>query len=298
MSCYHPIKAFRTATGVVFTELARYDIQGDIELPCGQCIGCRMRRASEWETRVMHEAAMWPRSCFVTLTYGRDRMPANGSLDHADFQLFMKRLRKSRTGDTVRFYMCGEYGEVNKRPHYHACLFNVDFTDRVPMGKSGSGSLMYDSEELKSLWGFGRVTVQDLVKETAGYCARYIMKKVLGDAADKAYSFVDEVGEVHPKRPEYAAMSLRPGIGARWFAKYGRDVYPHDFVVAEGVKRKPPRYYDKLFKRAAPVVMESVDFERTKRAQAAFADNTDERRQVREIVHTARASTLKRNLDV
>lgn len=150
MPCYRPLKAFRTSAGVSFSELRRDDHIGSIELPCGQCIGCRMRRASDWELRVMHEAALWPRNCFVTLTYGRGELPPLGSLDHRDFQLFMKRLRVTRSG-TVRFYMCGEYGPTNGRPHYHACLFNVDFPDMVPAGKSKSGQIMYKSAELESL---------------------------------------------------------------------------------------------------------------------------------------------------
>ena len=93
MSCYHPLKGFRTPSGVVFSELGRHDILGDIEIPCGQCIGCRMRRASDWTLRVMHEASLHSENCFVTLTYGRDKLPPDGSLEHRDFQLFMKRLR-------------------------------------------------------------------------------------------------------------------------------------------------------------------------------------------------------------
>ena len=129
MSCYHPIKGFRTTTGVSFSQLRRDDHVGDIEIPCGRCIGCRMRRASDWSLRVMHEAQLWKENCFVTLTYGHGKLPPNGSLDHGDFQLFMKRLRK-RVGKPVRFYMCGEYGDEGGRAHYHACLFNVDFQDR------------------------------------------------------------------------------------------------------------------------------------------------------------------------
>lgn len=286
MSCYHPIKGYRTPTGVVFSALSRYDILGDIEIPCGRCIGCRMRRASDWELRVMHEASLWPRNCFVTLTYGRDKLPPNASLCHRDFQLFMKRLRKA-TKDEVRFYMCGEYGEKNGRPHYHACLFNVDFfSDRVLAGKSGSGAEFFTSAELSRLWPHGRAVVQDLVPETASYCARYIMKKQLGEGSDDYYG---------DRSPEYAAMSLKPGIGAKWFDQYRRDVFPHDFVVQRGVKRSPPKYYDKLLRRQKLQISDSIEFERQKRAKLSAADQTDERRAVREIVHLARVSILSRS---
>lgn len=245
----------------------------------------------------MHEASLWPRNCFVTLTYGTDCVPAFGSLDHADFQKFLKRLRKS-WGAPVRFYMCGEYGPLNKRPHYHACLFNVDFReDRVPAGKSGSGAVFYDSARLRALWGHGNVSVQDLTPETASYCARYIMKKVLGDAARVAYSHVDEDGVVTSLRPEYAAMSLKPGIGAAWFEKYSRDVFPHDRVIQRGVERQVPRYYDKLYRKSAGLVVDEVEYRRQLRARDAAPDNTDERRVVREKVHQARVSNLNRGLE-
>lgn len=293
MTCYSPIKAFRTTSGVAFSELGRYDIVGDIELPCGQCIGCRMRRASDWTLRCMHEASMWQENCFVTLTYARDKLPPDASLDHRDFQLFLKRVRKF-AGRPVRFYMCGEYGPLNQRPHYHACLFNVDFrSDRVPSGRSASGELFYTSAVLERLWGHGRVSVQDLTRESAGYCARYIMKKQLG--RDSWRNYVNDDGVV--RRPEYSAMSLKPGIGAAWFEKYSKDVFPHDFVVAGGVERRVPRYYDKLMKRAGVVDSDSVEFERSKAARACVADNTDERRKAREIVHNARVSTLTRGLE-
>jgi hypothetical protein len=298
VSCYHPLKGFRTPEGVVFSELGRHDIIGDIEISCGQCIGCRMRRASDWALRVMHEASQWDENCFVTLTYARDCLPPDGSLEHRDFQLFLKRVRKHFAPSRVRFYMCGEYGETTLRAHYHACLFGVNFSsDRVPAGKSASGMAFYDSALLSKLWGHGRVSVQDLTKETASYCARYIMKKVLGKDSEKAYEFVDSDGVVHKRRPEYAAMSLKPGIGAAWFEKYGRDVFPHDFVVADGMKFTPPRYYDKLFKRGKSVKLDEVEFARQERAKRSAPDQTDERRRVREIVHEARVSTLKRNLD-
>lgn len=296
MSCYRPLKAFRTPTGVVFQELRRHDIIGDIELPCGQCIGCRMDRAADWEMRCMHEASMWDENCFVTLTYARDCLPPNGSLEHRDFQLFLKRLR-FHAGKRVRFYMCGEYGPLNGRPHYHACLFNVNFrSDRVVSGKSASGQIFYESAELTKLWSHGRASVQDLTRETAGYCARYIMKKALGASAKTAYKRVLPDGSEVELRPEYAAMSLKPGIGSMWFKKFGRDVFPHDFVVVDGKKRSAPKYYDKLFKRACAEKFEDVQFKRVQEALVHASDNTEERRIVREEVHLARVKDLNRSL--
>lgn len=287
MTCYHPIKGYRTSTGVSFSQLRRDDHIGSIEIPCGQCWGCRLRRAQDWELRITHEAAMWPNNCFVTLTYAPGQLPPNGSLCHRDFQLFMKRVRKEFK-HVVRFYMCGEYGEENGRPHFHACLFNADFGDRVLAGKSRSGHDFFSSGLLDKLWPFGRAMVQDLVPETASYCARYVMKKVTGDAAEMHYRRVVDGREVD-LQPEYNTMSRFPGIGSNWFEKYRRDVFPHDICVQRGSERRVPKFYDKLLKRSKLQIADDVQFARQKRAAAAAPDNTDERRAVREVVAIARA---------
>lgn len=294
MKCYRPIEAFRTPSGVVFQELGRHDILGRIDLPCGQCIGCRERRASDWALRVMHEASLYEDNCAVTLTYDDEHLPPHASLRHSDYKKFMRRVIHAH--GPVRFFMCGEYGEEKGRPHYHACLFGRGFRDgRVHAGKSESGSPFYTHQGLSDLWPLGRATVQDLVRETAGYCARYIMKKQLGETAKTAYQKLDiETGELIQLKPPYAAMSLKPGIGARWFEKYGRDVYPHDFVITGGTKKRPPKYYDKLYKRKDAEKHEALNERRVLKARVHHADNTDERLKVQEEVHTARVRTLTR----
>lgn len=308
MTCFNPLRAYRTAGGIVFSEKRSHgDFLGALDLPCGQCTGCRARRASDWEMRVMHEASCWASNCFVTLTYAPGNLPPHGSLDHRDFQLFMKRLRKARsyrcpeTGKLIvvriRFYMCGEYGEARLRPHYHACLFNVDFPDRVPCGKSDSGFQLFESAELTRLWGLGRAVVQDLVPATAAYCARYVMKKVLGKDSEYAYSSLcPDTGELVSRRPEYAAMSLKPGIGFDWVSKFGRVLHAADYIVSDGVKRRFPKYYDSKLKDMQPEVAEAVAYARELRGRAAFADNTPERLAVREEVQKARLRSFKRTL--
>ena len=116
MACYSPIKAYRDSSGTLFF----HSKVGTniIKLPCGQCVGCRLERSRVWAARCVHEAQMHESNCFITLTY----MDNPVSLDYRDFQLFMKRLR-SKSGKRVRFFMCGEYGENNSRPHFHAILF-------------------------------------------------------------------------------------------------------------------------------------------------------------------------------
>lgn len=295
MTCYHPLPAFRTPTGVVFNSLSRHDIIGSIGIPCGQCLGCRLRRARDWSFRITHEASLYDDNCFVTLTYGRDKLPPDSSLCYRDFQLFMKRLRKSFRAP-IRFFMCGEYGPLNLRPHYHACLFNINFSDRVPAGKSAAGVVFFDSPRLREIWSHGHVSVQDLNTEAAAYCARYIVDKVNGDAAEAHYTSVDEDGVIRRRVPEFSRCSLKPGIGSRWFARYYSDVFPGDRMVFDGQEFAVPKYYDRLMRRRDPsdVVLDRIEFARQQRAIAGHADNTDERLAVREVVHKARVSNQKR----
>lgn len=190
----------------------------------------------------MHEAQLHERNSFVTLTYDEEHLPPDGGLRYRDFQLFMKRVRKRFPG--TRFYMCGEYGDLHKRPHYHAALFGLAFDDQVAIGRSAAGSVIYRSDLLSSLWLDGHSSVGELTRESAAYIARYVIKKLSGPPAQTAYSRVDaDTGEVFQVMPEFTRMSLRPGIAARWVERYHADVYPTDRINTNGRLRKPPRYY-------------------------------------------------------
>lgn len=294
MPCYHPLRAFRTASGdVVFQELARHDVVAQLSLPCGQCIGCRLERSRRWAMRCMHEASLYPFNSFVTLTYDDEHLPYRGCLDYPEFQRFMKRLRKSV--GPVRFYMCGEYGSENGRPHYHACLFGVQFDDKKYFRRSPAGEAIYRSESLERLWPFGFASIGDVTFKSAAYVARYSVQKVTGFNARYHYARVDSDGE-YMLVPEFNRMSLRPGIGAPWLAKFRTDVFPRDYVVVNGVKCRVPDYYDKLLDRSNPELLEELKERRTVDAKLRFEDNTDERLGVKEVVAKARNKMLIRSL--
>lgn len=294
MPCYHPLKAFRDASGVrvLSSDAAIFNLR----LPCGQCVGCRLERSRQWALRCLHEASLHASNSYITLTYAPEHVPSDGSLNHRHFQLFMKRLRKY-SGLPVRYYMCGEYGESRLRPHFHALLFGIDFPDRTVWRSSPSGSVLYRSAILERLWPFGHSSVGDVTFQSAAYVARYVMKKVTGDAASKAYEVVSiETGEVISRMPEYNRMSLKPGIGAGWFDKYSSDVFPHDRVIHDGTKSKPPRYYDKLLSRLDPDLHSSIKNKRMLDAQENWRDNVPNRLVAKEAVVKAKISFLKRGI--
>ena len=254
-----PLKGFRNLEtgGIVFK---RSSIAGEaMEVACGQCLGCRLDHTRTWACRIVHEAQMWPRNCFITLTYRPkenctseqlakgQHIPDDGSLNKKHFQDFMKRLRKHFQGVRIRYYHCGEYGDQLDRPHYHACLFNLDFADKE-LYKNNNGYPLFISQTLEKLWGYGFATVGALTFETAAYCARYCTKKITGVRAQDHYLRCDEYGVAYWLQPEYTTMSRRPGVGRTWYDEFKGDLFPGDEVPVPGtgVFKKVPRYYEQI----------------------------------------------------
>lgn len=238
----------------------------------------------------MHEAQLHEHNCFITLTYAENPI----TLVYRDFQLFMKRLRKVK--GKVRFFVCGEYGEIGARPHFHACLFGCRFEDRR-LFSSRNGIRLYDSPLLSRLWPFGFASIGDVTFQSAAYVARYIMKKVTGDEAEAHYLVVNpDTGELVNRVPEFSHCSLKPGIGSGWFDKFAADIYPSGEVVVNGVKCAPPKYYDRKYAELDSDGFARVAFEREMRARLRVADNTVERLAVKETVAKARMRFLKRSI--
>lgn len=238
MPCNAPLDGWwskeRTALGKRAVRFNFHESYSDrpVTIRCGKCQGCRLIRSREWAIRCEHEAQMHIYNVYITLTYDDDHLPKYGTLVRTDFTSFMRRLRKR--WPRVRYFMAGEYGAY-LRPHYHALLFGCWFADRIFLKRSGDNTL-YTSETLDEIWGKGFSSIGEVTFKSAGYVARYTIKK-----------------DLNPKLPanciqEYSTMSRRPGIGAEWFKKFNKDVYPSDQVVTRGGKvNKPPRYYDNKY---------------------------------------------------
>ena len=163
MPCLKPIKAYtsfeyRTPSVKcqIFFDHQKAGNSVVIDLPCGQCIGCRIDKSKSWALRCVHEASLYDHNCFITLTFNDENLPDDKSLKKEDFVLFMKRLRKKYDGLTpvqcgdkviypIRFFHCGEYGDQFSRPHHHACIFNFDFHDKE-LWTVRDGVCLYRSE--------------------------------------------------------------------------------------------------------------------------------------------------------
>lgn len=293
MACFYPLKAWQLESDeIVFAE--RGNVRRELGLPCGQCVGCRLERSRQWAMRCMHESQCYEGSSFVTLTYEDEYLPPNGGLRYRDFQLFMKRVRK-RYGPT-RFFMCGEYGSGNYRPHFHACLFGLSFEDRIKRSSLPSGSYLYESRALRELWPFGFSSVGDVTFESAAYVARYVLKKSGSDV--ERLGIVDfSTGAISVRPAEFCQASRRPGLGYPWLERFSSDVFPRDYVVIRGMKMKPPRYYDSKmedFLSLGGLLEQEVN--RLDKFGLAQADSSPERLVVREVVTKARLAFKKRGL--
>lgn len=324
MACYRPMYGFQGQDGK-FTYRERGAL-GRLVVPCGGCVGCRLKRTGEWAVRGSHELQMSSLSSFITLTLDDKRLPfrlegqipANVGLYYPDFQDFMKRLRE-RFGEGVRYIVAGEYGDKLGRPHYHAILYNCHFADRKHWYRSKQGHNVFRSELLEELWPFGNCEIGSVTPESIAYVARYVMKKVTGKNAAEHYHWIEpSTGEIFLRKPEFAKYSLKPGIGYEWFMKHHDSVYPHDYVIFNGRKVRPPRYYDKLYERLTGFsvkrdselfsddeifdvrvfsqAFDDIKATRIESAQKFLDDTSPERLYVREQVALAKTSRLKRKL--
>lgn len=257
-----------------------------IELPCGECPACKLKKANEWATRIDCEAKTWNnKGIFVTLTYDNKHLPTTDeghmTLRKRDVQLFKKRLRKYvkkhnealhswinpktlEEEKPIRTFECGEYGPKNGRPHYHQIIFNWIPNDLV-YWKTERGCRYYKSKKLKKIWGNGFVVVGLISYESASYVARYTMKKQgLAKTKRKYYTaeeLDEETGEIILKtkykikegkiKPEFITMSTSPGIGYAYFQENFEKIKKNNGIlinVKGTVKLKAiPRYFRKLW---------------------------------------------------
>lgn len=146
----------------------------------------------------MSTAAVGGHSFFVTLTYNKENLPSDLSVHPQHLQLWLKRCRKRLTGYSLRFYGVGEYGDKSWRPHYHAAIFVVPHQSVKP-------DWSFVDEQLCEAWqGKGFVHIGTLTQASAGYIGGYVTKKMTKKEDER----------LNGRKPEFARMSLRPGIGA------------------------------------------------------------------------------------
>lgn len=307
MGCYRPTPAYQEgATVKLWPPLGT----SNLALPCGNCVGCRTAKATEWARRAEHESRRSRYNSFITLTYADDKVPTEGLRPH-DLTDFIKRLRKRatlRSGAAIqrdhrlpiRYFACGEYGEKNGRPHFHIITFNAGFNDGRTVGKD-----LYESALLKELWPHGRHAYAEATPASANYIAQYTLKKQAQHRIDqwnKAFvclvetrEHISRSGEIIPQ-PPFLRMSLKPAIGKPYAERYHADLVK-GYLVTDGVKHAIPRYYTKLLKQNHPQLYDLMQANiANARSRLTTDKNTPARLQDAELIHKQRKQQTERKL--
>lgn len=307
MPCYHPLKAFyRNVPGsrkkdIVFVGSGSPLTTGSIyknghvysnpiDIPCGQCLGCRLEYSRQWATRCVLESFESQHNYFVTLTYSPEnessikkdcfRFDVDTGEVVSEFQSlslvpehlskFIKDLRRyfeyhyNFTG--IRFFACGEYGDKTMRPHYHMILFNCPIPDLKFECSNFQGDPFWSSEILSKIWGKGFVSISSCNFNTCSYVSRYMLKKQKGQGA-KIY---EDFGVV----PPFTRSSRNPGIARNFYDAFSDKIYSYDSLVITDSKGKakkvmPPKYFDRLYDIECP-----EDFDRVKLKRSESAENS------------------------
>lgn len=181
-----------------------------------------------WAHRIVLEAGLHRDNAFVTLTYSDEhiRNPnVGGTLAPEDTRDWLKRLRFAISPRSVRYYLVGEYGDQSGRPHYHAALFGYP---KCLYGRSRYSKERKDCcsncDLIRDTWGLGLVDVGNLEVKSAKYIAGYIIKKMT--------RFDDR--RLNGRHPEFARMSLKPGLGADALHEMASVFLKFDLDITQG----------------------------------------------------------------
>lgn len=361
MSCYHPLlgipdynprtnKPYHTESGKIRYRIIpmsnnSYDYLKNspdaIQIPCGKCIGCRLEYSRQWANRCMLELQYHESAYFLTLTYNDGNLPIRWHVDDKtgeavpvatlvkrDWQLFMKRLRRAFPDQHLRFFMAGEYGEQNFRPHFHAIIFGLKIPD-LRFYKKLDKYDYYTSSTIQKIWDFdanlshnpvdkpdamvynvdsgkwcvtplatrGLVIIGEVNWDTCAYTARYVMSKMKGPSVE----FYSQCGLEQP----FTLMSRRPGIGRQYYDDH--DCYEYSSISVStpqgGKKFPPPKYFDRLLEHDDPgrlAVIKEQRKEFSKQWQEAKLAQSDlsylDFLEVQEAAHLDKTKSLERSL--
>ncbi|AXH74194.1 MAG: replication initiator protein [Microviridae sp.] len=275
MACLYPLKGWRSyavnpKTGkrsIVFGKgkMARRNPDDAVQVPCGRCIDCRLEHSRQWAIRCEKEAELYDQNCVITLTYDSENLPKNGSIEIADAQKFMKRLREKYEGKVIRSFGCAEYGEKGGRPHYHLLLFNHEFEDKkldLSMQGLQPEHKYWTSEILDQLWGMGRTQIMPLNFETAAYVARYVMKKIKSPGHTRTKQDPGSLKFVAIADERSICVSRRPGVAADWYKRYKHGLCNSHTIFSRGRSMATPTFFNRRMEIDDPSLYQKIKYQK------------------------------------
>lgn len=259
----------------------------DVPVPCGQCLPCRINKRRIWTHRQMLEKTTSPSASFLTLTYRPEDIPdetynpetgqvyERASVAPSDHKRFIDHLRtafRRSSGGSIRYFMCGEYGEKTGRPHYHYALFGYP-SCLGPGAQTINGKFTPctcpNCSLVAKVWGKGNVFLGTLTQHSAQYVAGYVTKKLTAnnDYTNRMLGF---------RHPEFTRQSRMPGLGHDAAVQFGQQISPFvnsyddipPFLVHNGKKWPLGRYLHGKVAQAAglPPLQEGEAISRYKKS--------------------------------
>lgn len=234
-------------------------------LPCRNCNGCKLDNAKEWSIRAYLETKTTENNYFITLTYNDYNLPRNKAgkptIRKDDLLKFIKAIRneqyKINKLRKIKYLACAEYGSKFGRPHYHICIFGLEIKNLIPVEKSpGTNEQLFISPEIGKHWMKGIHKIGLVTLESAGYTARYTLKKRGKN---------DDYYKERNLEPEKLFMSQ--GIGKEWYQRNANQIYEHDYIPIKTRREKPPRYFDREREKTHKEQIKAIKIARAKNAE-------------------------------
>ena len=205
------------------------------------------------------------------------------SLHKRDAQNFLKRLRKRYVSncpfnpfkerdkflewqdkESIRYFLCGEYGGTFGRKHFHCILFNF-YPDDVYYDKL---SHRHRSPTLEQIWPYGFIDIGNVTYQSARYVSSYIVKQKFG--RDTVFYDVNNLS------PEFVLMSQ--GIGRPYLRseEHKKQLKSLGFIICNSHKSKMPRYYEnKLYDENERKERNELKSQFLKKARETFEESLE-----------------------
>lgn len=326
MACSHPLFAYQESPGSRPVIIKYHDFLGQkyyvdkfglshdiIQLPCGQCVQCRLQYSRNWADRCMLEAQKYENNEFLTLTYDDEHLPHSKRVDlqtgefvgeaftlvPKDLQDFLKRLRQAfaRGKYRVNHYDYFDKEKIissevvtfpkNKNIRFYACGEYGDKYARPHYHIIVFNLTLNDKQFLFTNKQGTPNFASDLIRTiwskghitlcpvTWETCAYTARYVMKKQKGPHSAEYYAERGVL----PEFVRMSRKPGIARDYYEQNKADIYWYDAIYlkkgSKVEKIRPSRYYDKLFDVDEHEYMEALKRRRKEMANILLQSKLD-----------------------